>query len=758
MCNLLWLCVCLVLPACLRAEIGNETDLIAAHLGANNSSDLLPSAEKLVRFRRHPGYTIRAGGSKRSKQRRRIKSPKLKVRYASTSYAPGPKISSYYKPSPAFPAHLEEPSFSLDAFQHLKFDSADFQLPPSSYEAQSMDLDLYGHGDQDLYGAHKFPSLEYSFVGGGHESPSLSPYEHKSHKPASVSSSYEHKPHQKYGVPPQEHQSIPASSYEAPESFVPHHYEPPPAPPSTKYGVPAAPSYTHSALPPPPPPAPDSYSIYEQKIPNVGYHHQSFAEPPQGPPTHSANFEISHSKPAYEISTSYQANEPQYENNYQPPAPDHGYHQPPAGHDYQPSAPAPGHNYQPPVEHSYQPSAPSPGHSYNQPAPDHSYLPPAPSPSEHSYLPPAPHPSDHSYLPPAPPPSDHSYLPPHQPTIEHNYQPAHDFAEPPAPPAPPQQHPSSSYAQPEAHLPVQSYPQENYAPPSEELPLSPHHKFPSFDFPKSSYEVPIYDPIPFESNNREEHESYPPILPDESSNELPLDDAHAAGSSRTPTKSRKRKRPASSLVVAKKHTLDVPELQQAYDADSHVRVRGTDLDTAAHGTRHVQQKRKYATPTTTTTTTTTSASPWNPMRSRTTPSSVFLPTVVTSTPHITNRSRGHSRYRNRNPSTESAASSTVVTIEKSRSQSYYDGTIAPPTYQHPIPVHSGRSSRPTRAPVVRHGAAAALLPGTERNPTLKRTTKGIFDTTLFKSPQSDREMERQLHALRQNLPKNHKLY
>lgn len=723
MCNLLWICACFLLPLTLahtkvESSKVNVTDTNTAAVPAqlqlqpplaSNQTDL-PNAEKLIRYRRHPPH------GKRSK-RRRVKSPKIK--YGPPSHPPAPPVS-YYKPSSSYPAHIEEPSFSLDDFQHLKFDGTDFQIPASSYEAQSMDLNLYSQEDNDLYGAHKFPSLEYNF--GGHESP--------------PQSSYEHTPHQKYGVPPLHH-SFEPSSYDTPESYVSHNYAPPPAPahppsgpPSTHYGVPSAPPATHYGVPsvpahvssythPVPPPAPDSYSIYEQKIPNAGYH-QNFAEPPHSAPPsgHSSNYEIAYSPPAYEISTSYQDNEPEYEHNYQPPASSHD------GHFAEPPLSAP-----PPPQHPPQ---------YHPPQ-----LPPSYS---------APH---------APP-----YAPPHAPPHPPQQSPPHPPPHPPQHPPPsypqPESEPPSSYTNVELHPTAQHYPNENYALPSEELPLNQNHKFPSFDFPKSSYEVPIYDPIPFEASNKDEQESYPPNLPDSSSNDLPSD-AHASGSSQSPAKSRKRKRRPSAAVISKKHTLDVPELQEAYDADSHVHVRGTDVDTAAHGSRYVEQKRNYVPSTVTVRTTTTTPSPWSPMRLRTT-SSAFIPTIITSTPpsQTTSRSRGRgtSRYRNR-PITET--SSTAVTIQKSRSQSYYDGTIAPPNYPQFSGQTAGRVPRPTR-PFQGRGAAApagvtlALQPGTERNPTLKRTTKGVFDTTLFKSPQSDREMEHRLHMLRQNLPKNHKLY
>ncbi|XP_034109725.1 uncharacterized protein LOC117571614 [Drosophila albomicans] len=795
MCKILWFSVCFLtlLPLALTA-VGSkvnvtdaqqtlQTPLIANH---NSSSSLLPKAEQLIRYRRQP--------PKRNKQRRRVKG-----KYGPPSYPRGPSHShgppghppvSYYKPaSSSYPSHLEEPSFSIEDFQHLKFDGADFHIPASSYEAQSMDLNLYSHEqeDNDLYGAHKFPSLEYSFP--GDESPALG--------------SDEHTPHQKYGVPPQQshshYSSIPSysggsgpsyssgpshshssssgyssgpshssgyssgsshssnsgyssghspsssyssgsshspsssyssghssssssgyssgpshssgssyssghsssssyspshnsdpipslsyetNSYETPDTYIPQQYGPPaaaapPAPPSTRYGVPSAPAHVPSYSQPGPPPPPDSYSIYEQKIPNTGYH-QNFAEPPRPSP----NYEIAYSPPAYEISTSYQPKQP----SYQPPPAS-------SAHD--------GHFAEPP------PAAPSP------------------------------------------------YTPPQQ----HHHQ-QQQPAEPPSSYGPPDAQVPTSYTNVELHPTAQQYPSENYALPSEELPLNPHHKFPSFDFPKSSYEVPIYDPIPFEASNKEEQESYPPILQDPGSNALPPSDAHASG---TTQKSRKRKRRPSSAVISKKHTLDVPELQEAYDADSHVQVRGTDLDTAAYGSRYVEQKqRHYAAATSTTTT----PAPWSPMRMRSTSSGSFIPTIITSTPPTPtqssssssrSRSRGTSRYHQRTASTvegNSETPSTAVTIQKSRSKSYYDGTIAPPTYRQ-----FGRGTRPTR-PVQSRGVGAtlALQPGTERNPTLKRTTKGVFDTTLFKSPQTDREMERKLSALRQNLPKNHKLY
>ncbi|KAI8039076.1 hypothetical protein M5D96_007791 [Drosophila gunungcola] len=395
------------------------------------------------------------------------------------------------------------------------------------------------------------------------------------------------------------------------------------------------------------------------------------------------------------------------------------------------------------------------------------------------------------------PPSSYDHSPPQHPSSSYDHPEQHPSSSydhsPPQHPSssyeqPPQDHsnnykhqaPSSTYDQPPQHPPtnyissdshtIQSYPQDEYAPPSQELPLNPHHKFPSFDFPKSSYEVPIYDPVPFEASTRDEQESYPPILASSPDHNEIASDAHAAGSS----KRRKRKRKPSAGIVPAKHTLDVPELQQAYDADGHSGHSGEsneNADTDTNSSHFVERKQtffNFVTPTTTTTTSTTAA-PWSPMRGRSsTTRTAFLPTLVTSTPETPttgrSRNRGASRYRTNPQPVNPDPITTEVRIDQSHSQSYYDGTIAPPTRQQFSPTTGVRGSRPTRPGYVRtnHGPVSPLAlqpadPG-RGAPTSKRTTKGVFDTTLFKSPLSDREMERNLHGLRQNLPKNHKLY
>ncbi|KAI8039078.1 hypothetical protein M5D96_007793, partial [Drosophila gunungcola] len=144
-------------------------------------TELVPTAEKLIRYRRQPPFAV----VKRSKLRRRTKGhPKLK-------YGPPPPPHIRYS-KPSFEAqHIEEPSFSIDDFQHLKFDGADFKIPTSSYEAQSMDLDFYNHDTEpDLYGAHKFPSLDFGLV-----------------------TTHEHVPHQKYGLPPLQQSFQPDHSF-----------------------------------------------------------------------------------------------------------------------------------------------------------------------------------------------------------------------------------------------------------------------------------------------------------------------------------------------------------------------------------------------------------------------------------------------------------------------------------------------------------------------------------------------------------------
>ncbi|EDX09181.1 GD13281 [Drosophila simulans] len=79
-----------------------------------SKAELVPTAEKLIRYRRQPPYAV----IKRSKLRRRTKGhPKIK-------YGPPPPHIRYSKPSFPTHTHIEEPSFSLDDFQHLKFDGA----------------------------------------------------------------------------------------------------------------------------------------------------------------------------------------------------------------------------------------------------------------------------------------------------------------------------------------------------------------------------------------------------------------------------------------------------------------------------------------------------------------------------------------------------------------------------------------------------------------------------------------------------------
>ncbi|XP_055911840.1 uncharacterized protein LOC129945904 [Eupeodes corollae] len=56
-------------------------------------------------------------------------------------------------------------------------------------------------------------------------------------------------------------------------------------------------------------------------------------------------------------------------------------------------------------------------------------------------------------------------------------------------------------------------PPESYLPPPhlpEDLPLNKNHMPPGYDYPKSSYEVPLYDPIPFESTTEEHEDYFPP--------------------------------------------------------------------------------------------------------------------------------------------------------------------------------------------------------------------------------------------------------
>ncbi|XP_068149971.1 uncharacterized protein [Drosophila tropicalis] len=602
--NFFWFCALCILALCLPLAFSEINSTIVTQIAAGSqqeSGDLLPKSEKLILYRLPYTSGINKGSAgKRSKLRRRFNSPASKIKIRPPSHHRHGDTFGYFKPPlsgpPTYSGHGDEPSVPYLDFQHLKLDPHDFRIPPTSYEAQSMDLNFYNE-DSDLYGPPKYSAIDFTIDG----PPAIS----------SHGSSKIHVPHQKYGLPTIE-QSIGPTGYESPpESYISHHAPHYIQPPSEQYGVPAPDSgyinsYAHSDTPIRPPDR-DSYSIYEQKVPNVGYH-QNFAEPPKPAQTtqqHNPNVHFIHSQPAFEMSsTSYQLNNQQYDQT----------------------------------------------HQYRVPQ---SQPPPHGGGSQQPQLPPPP---------------------------------------PPPPPSPPQNHQQNSigYTQIDSHSvvhPSPNYPHEDYAPPSQELPLNPNPKTPGFDYNKSSYEVPIYDAIPFEASNLEEQELYPPII----TGKTPIpNNVHPDANTK---RRRKRKRRPNPSVPSKKHTLDAPELQQAYDDDSHVRDidtdTHTDADTDAHGSRYVEHKRKFPSyrPTITTTSIqTTTPAPWSPMQMRTTSSSsIFLPTIVTSTPatRAATRSsivnRGTSRYHITTPSDHSLAKPiSTVTIEKSHSQSYYDGTVAPP--------------------------------------------------------------------------------
>lgn len=120
-------------------------------------------AEPLIRFRRQPPRTIvkHIVRPKRYKMKR-IKRPKIKYTFAEP---PHPQPAHFNrKPS----IIIKKPSFETtiyEDFSHMNVESADFDVPPSSYEGQSMDLDLYKHYEPIETTYKEIPKApEYTFT------------------------------------------------------------------------------------------------------------------------------------------------------------------------------------------------------------------------------------------------------------------------------------------------------------------------------------------------------------------------------------------------------------------------------------------------------------------------------------------------------------------------------------------------------------------------------------------------------------------
>ncbi|XP_065359769.1 uncharacterized protein LOC135953720 [Calliphora vicina] len=699
-----------------------ETLLKNVTLLENNSTSEQPIAEALIRYRRQPPRTIvkHIIRPKRFKMKR-VKRPKIKYSFAE----PPPAI--YYSRKPI---SIKKPTFDssiIEEFSHMNVESANFDLPPSSYESQSMDLDLYKHHAPAIETTYKEIQKPATYT---YNAPEITFKE--TTKPI-VTYSYAppktRKPHSNYGVPTE---FVYTTGYENKPSDNKYKYEPPSTKPvytevekpfynahgkneysyskpskqahripATSYGVPdlhlPVPTGSNDY---------NKYSVVEQKPAHASYGPSKtetyhFAEPPQP----ESSIEITYS-PSYEINIP-----PSNENSYSS-----GKYQPEHQPAYPPSYEEP--SYQEPPQEYHPPTNYQPSNSYGSP-PQGNYEHTGPSYQEGSDS--------------------------NQPA---SYQPA------------PTRHESI----------------DEYIPTSQELPINVNHKQPPYDYPKSSYEVPIYDPIPFDASSNQEREIYPPQTLDhtnrqqsataseqrpESQEATPnevhssatrpqtvLQKPHSPINHLVRTRKRKRNNKGSSTTTSTtKHILDVPELEEAFEKENSNKYRNSREPDAheSHRVENINNQNKinqnY------------NSGPWNPMKIRT--SSIMVTTPSSSSTSAVNALSTKNRryhYKQQRSTTTSTTTTTeapakveIISIEKSKSKSYYDGIVTTPKiyngnfFRNRFRLHESTSTEQPQ------------MKSTNENKLTKRTTKNIFDTTVFKSPLNDRDVYR-------NLPKNHKLF
>ncbi|XP_013106365.2 uncharacterized protein LOC106086293 [Stomoxys calcitrans] len=892
-------------------------------LTENNETEGQPIAEALVRYRRHPPRTIikHIIRPKRIKVKR-IKRPKIKYHFAEP-----PPTKHYRKSKPTLYSYTPSLESSLfEGFSHVNVESTNFDLPPSSYEAQSMDLDLYKtyespSSDDSYHIESDKPTFSYTAPEISYSEPSYS------------STKGERKPHSKYGVPKDVSFS---TGYDKPSSGSSYSYhdneeilvdKPYKSSHGGGYSY-QAPTHSHESFK-----NFEHSSSYETSHDVGGYqeehppqsyeevHPQEIKEKPTsfysgGSGSHEFSYQPEeHSHSSYSSSSSSEGHGSFHGQAYLPPSQEStkaqeigfsSYSSSSGGHGgslgYSYEAPAhkpaiaegghesgPGYSYHPPAHESSKPIArPSsyssnsgghggslgysyeppvhkpaiaegghesgPGYSYHAPAhesskpitrPSSSYTEPAKvehnsyaaTPQQHSKHPRIPatkYGVPDLHLPvanfgdgdynkyslveqKAPPTSfsskkHHFAEPPepHKPTVEITFSPSYEIKLPPSGDGGHYQHEEPPQEYDHNHSPPSGYHHQQessdthqpakYEPaPAQDLPIEPNHKHPNYDFPKTSYEVPIYDPIPFDSSNNQEQEIYPPqpfenvawqensqmdytaepnnvapqkpqITEDTRYNEpdeMPHGDVHSSGTrfqghsatATLPQRVRKRKRnkgttAATTSKVSTKHILDVPELTEAFERDKH-KYENTNTDADINESHKVVKVNH---------------GPWNPLRIRT-PAATTTTTPTTTlsldqtpTKNIRIRYQGRTRPSSTTVTTEAPSPQQsnhiphveIVSIEKSRSKSYYDGILSTPKIYNPnlyrnryktTKQQSGSTAQPPSSSQVNVSAS----PSSNTEKFSKRTTKNIFDTTVFKSPLTDR-------GVHQNLPKNHKLF
>lgn len=768
----------------------------------SNATFMEPIAEPLVRYRRHPPRTIvkHIIRPKRVKVKR-LKKPKIKY-----SFAEPPTTIYYKKTKPSYSHGPTYDSSIFEDFSHINVESADFDLPPSSYETHSMDFDLYKHYESQAEQAYKEiekPSYSYS-------APEVS-YKEMAKIP---SYSYsppkgERKPHTQYGVPTEftystgyDKPSVNSYSYE--EGHLP---EKMPSFSSSSHGTDYGGDYH----------APSSYDDHSNKI---SEHASAFSSTGYDEKSHGSGYGYQEEHaPSYPEHSSH----PQIIESGG--GHDSGHH----GHDYSYQAPKEEYNYSPPQQPAQHPPR-IPATKYGVPD---LHLPVANfnNYNKYSVADHKPSSSYNGYN------NQHHFAEPPDPqktTVEITYSPSYEINLPPRkahyhpapPPPPPPEHSVLSYHPEHGHQEgSDSHQPARYEPaPPQDLPIDQNHQQPPYDYPKSSYEVPIYDPIPFDSSSHQEQEVYPPQPYDNNSwqedtnteyaaepnnvseqkpsdtdsQEMPHGDVHSAGTRshgqstfvtpppiQRPQGGRKRKRTKgsqyhSTTLATTKHILDVPELEEAFEKEKQKENKYLTTDPDINESHKVVKVNN---------------GPWNPMRIRTPTISGTTPSTTLAINQYSNHHGNRNSYQNRYRSTTTTSTTTmapprhqhhrtrpsaattqsppllhqqtshlpkieIVSIEKSRSKTFYDGILSTPK------IYNTNFLRNRYRTVQQHQSTSTIAPhlsgGSQSSSSSssstatmdrfsKRTTKNFFDTTIFKSPLNEPDVYR-------NLPKNHKLF
>lgn len=275
-------------------------------------------------------------------------------------------------------------------------------------------------------------------------------------------------------------------------------------------------------------------------------------------------------------------------------------------------------------------------------------------------------------------------------------------------------------------------PSDEHFPPPQELPLNPNHKQPPYDFPKSSYEVPIYDPVPFDASYNEHREYYPPHFENPSAN--------SNSNQQTQIQYKNNQNNDNSLISselnipatdASKHILDVPELKNAFESGQKYHIYAND-DATVDESNNVEKSTSFENLPKLT---------WNPMRLNTRTNQKKK--QVSFLRNTSNRFRHKHQTNPTIPPTTTSTSSNhleIVSIQKSQSHSYYDGTVSPPINTIYFSSNVGNKNK---------NFEISTTPLTKSN---------VYQTNLFFSPQKSKTDNFSKKYLQVELPKNHKLF